>query len=226
MPFDYLPFEFDGQASPEPTKEALAQALLDHEALWIKAAVVYDRFAAAIVEVCESHLRQQAPSLVLKALTWTEALAQRQSCALICELLCAGHWEQQQQLEIKAIQCIFKLCSPQNSSFQHALKYAFDRACAQPNLALSQLVYQAWPLQQSLIPCQPLLYLILSQSPSWGRDIGQRLALYYQEDCVTIVAYLATLKEENKKELRLALEKHLKRIFAIKKWVQCRELLK
>jgi hypothetical protein len=222
---DYLPFEFEGQKSPAPTLDALEQALQNHESLWIRAAVVYDRFTEAIYALIESYLQSNDTIKLDRAFQWTIATAQRKACPLICDALCEGKWQEDIEMEYRAIQCVFTLCSAQNIYFKRVFDYGFIRATAQQNLKISKLIYQALPLQNPIIPLKPILMLILKEDPSWGIDLGQRLALYYLDDCLEIVEFLSSLPKENKKPLALSLEKHLKRILAIKKWVYCRSLL-
>lgn len=94
-------------------------------------------------------------------------------------------------------------------------------------LAHGELRLEAW---RGLADQDPAVLLphvadLLRQDPALAEPVATRFALVHTDHAEAVCAEVAGLPEATRRAFAQALEKHLKRIFQVKRWVVCRRVL-
>lgn len=236
---DYEPFIFEGIHAPKPDINQLILALQENEALWIRAAIVHPKFAKAIAILSENDLSSEDETQILKSFQRIKALQLRYLLKHVITKLCQGDWQTQRvqaqakvtistKIEREAFALLTSLYPAHHSSMEKAIDWAWQKIKAEPKqeIELMLMLWKIWPLDRDVLIWQPYISYMIQHDPLWGSEIAQRLALYYQEDCLKMVDSLEPMQSDRLMPFKETLEKHLRRIFAIKLWVHCREILK
>ncbi|MEZ4472419.1 MAG: hypothetical protein R3F60_16820 [bacterium] len=83
----------------------------------------------------------------------------------------------------------------------------------------------AWKVADAPAAILPHLAALLTEHPALAGEAGTRFALLFGEHCEAAAAAVAPLPAPTREAFAAALEKHLLRVHAVKRWVACRRLL-
>ena len=208
-----------------PSAPDLDAALLD----WrlrpevVRAAVVHADLAEVVSARLPGLLASGQPRAQAAALAVAHGLCARSLTDTVCEALPAltgvrDPLDPEQTLAHRALYFLIEIARPSHQAAQRAIRAAM----AEPGLRIV-----AWgalgnaPASASL----PHLFALLDEAPDLAGEVGTRYALVHTESALAASEILATAPLEVRQAYADTLEKHLKRIFAVKKWVVCRRAL-
>lgn len=225
MPEDYRPFEFEGRRTPpaEGLRAALPALVRGPERAWIvRAAVVSAPLADAALEAAESML-DGPPDDKSAALIVAHGLLGRRLVAPLADRMTSDGW-----LGVP------DPAAPRSTLAQQALRFVVDaigprraRPILERAIAVPELRVLAWGALAGEAPdlVLPHLAALLTEAPGLAPDVATRFALVHTARCHEACRAISGLPEPTRRAFGLALEKHLRRIFAIRRWAECRRIL-
>lgn len=207
----YAPFEFEGALVPGP--DGLREGLLDpsDRARLVRAAVVYPPVAMAAIDAARGLL---AGDEVAVGLAVVDALGARM---LLDELVARlPGWSGAEATH--ALELVVRLAPPVDPRRVATLRWA---------MGVPELRIIAWHALGADHPEATLPYLadLLRQAPQLAGAVATRLALVHTEHCLDAARALAELPEATRRAFAADLEKHLKRVFQVRRWAECRRAL-
>lgn len=214
---------FEGR--PLPLPEGLGAALIGADRAWlVRAAVVHGDFARALADAARVSLSARDPRARAAALAVVEALSARAVVGAVIDAVrgAPGDW-----VGVPDVIAGGTLA-------QTALRLAVEswgarRAAdfARWALGVPELRVDAWRALGAEDPhiVLPHLAVLLSEAPALAGEVATRFALVHGEQCVAACDAIAGLPMETRRAFGATLEKHLRRVFAIRRWVECRRAL-
>lgn len=216
--------EFEGRLLP--VGAALRTALGGDRSTrgWlVRAGVVHPPFTALLIEACAELFADDDAARREAALEVAAALNARPLLAALVDALEArpedwvvgaagatpGH---------RALAFVERAAPPRSALRRRALAWAL----AQPALRVAAWRGLGMEHPDLLIPH---LADVLASAPELADPLATRLALVHTDHCEAACRALATAPEDVRRAFAAPLEKHLRRIFAIKKWAVCRRAL-
>lgn len=218
---------FEGRALPDAAAcAALIRAGGDDRAWLVRAAVVHATVADAVVAASEALLTDDDASRGA-ALATLRALASRGSVPAVIEALRAApeRWigaldreDPTRTLAQAALRLAIELAGPRRPAVADALRWA---------IAVPELRLDAWHALGADAPDAVLPHLgaLLQATPALAEAVATRFALVHTERCEDACHAIAALPETTRRAFAAPLEKHLRRISAIRRWVGCRRIL-
>lgn len=222
----YTPFLFEGHQIP--TREALADALLDDRRRpWlVRAAVENAGLADAVDEIAIGLLASDDPHARGVALQLGRALMTRALISAVLKALerpeglvgCPDPQQPRQTLAQSAVDYLVEVRPRGHRAIERALRAA---------MAFPELRTRVWDALSGEDPEAMLPHLaeLIEQAPELARAVATRYALVHTEHCEAASEAVIDLSPELKAAFGEALNKHLTRIHAIKRWVACRRIL-
>lgn len=219
------PPTFEGVPWPTDLPAALLDA--DQRARWVRAAVVHASFAGDVITACTAMLAAEAPEARSVAIQVGRALLARALTTPLAAAILADDpafaatpdpgrpgWT----LAQSALALVAEVASPGHREARAALRHALGRP---------DLMALAWRVvggedADAVLPHLPEL---LRTHPELADEVGTRFALLFTDRCEEAAQAAAGLPEATRRALGAALEKHLLRIHAVKRWVACRRAL-
>lgn len=224
----YLPFEFEGRPAPEPARLGLALADDADRARLVRAAVVHAPFAAAVLDACRALLTAETPRDRAAAVHVAHALGARPLVDPVCAALAEAPdgfvgvpdplGPDGATLALTALRFLIEVALPDHPGTRRALRDA---------MAIDELRVEAWHALGARDPeaVLPHLGALLTQAPRLAGAVATRFALVHTPHVEAAARAVAPLPEETRRAFAADLEKHLRRIFAIRRWVTCRRIL-
>lgn len=213
-------------AAPEPADPtaALAARLTTDRAALIRAAVVDPALADAVTAAALTHLTAPAPQRAA-ALQALRALAARGAVPALIAALRAhpADWlaipdpeNPPRTLAQTALHLALTLAGPHRLT--DTLRWA---------LTIPELAPDAWHALGADDPdaVLPHLAALLTAAPALAPAVATRFALVHTPRCEDACRALAPLPEATRRAFAATLEKHLRRVAAIRRWITCRRLL-
>lgn len=226
----YAQFEFEG--APVPPPSALAEALLDpaDRARLVRAGVVVADFADALLAAAAALLVDRRPEARGVAIQLGLALYARGLVPAVGAALAERPGDfvgipdptdagvPARTLAQSALAFVVRAATPGSA----AARAALERALAEPELRV-----QAWDALGAVAPeaVIPSLGALLTQAPELAERVATRFALVHTPLCEAACRAIVDLPEPTRRAFAESLEKHLKRIFSIRQWVACRQIL-
>ncbi len=216
--------EFEGRLLPVgPALRAAVCGEAATRAWLVRAGVVHPPFTALLLDVAGDLFAAPEAEARAAALEVAAALNARPLLARLVEALEArpaewldgpagatpGH---------RALAFVERAAPPRSALRRRALTWALE----QPALRLAAWRGLGMEHPDLLIPH---LADVLAAAPDLADPLATRLALVHTDHCEAACRALADAPEELRRAFAGPLEKHLRRIFAIKKWVTCRQAL-
>lgn len=216
--------EFEGRLLP--VGAALRTAIGGDRATraWlVRAGVVHPPFTTLLLEACGALFADPDAAQRAAALEVAAALNARPLLAALVDALedRPGDWlvdEAGATLGHRALAFVERAAPPRSALRRRALAWALE----QPALRLAAWRGLGMEHPDLLIPH---LAEVLRAAPELADPLATRLALVHTEHCEAACRALAAAPEDLRRDFAAPLEKHLRRIFAIKKWVACRQAL-
>ncbi len=214
---------------PLPAGDALRAALCDPAARprLVRAAVVDAAFAAEVDGWVPALLADPDPQARGAALLLAQALCGRHHAARISAALrddaaalvgIADPAQPGQTLALSALRYLVSIPGPRHRAARPGI---------QASLAHPELRVEAWRAMADDEPeaVLPHVAALLRAAPELADPVATRFALVHTAHVEAAAAEVAGLPEATRRAFGAALEKHLKRIFAVKRWVACRRIL-
>ncbi|MCB9538840.1 MAG: hypothetical protein H6704_21610 [Myxococcales bacterium] len=216
--------DFEGRTLP--VGSALRAALCGDgptRAWLVRAAVVHPPFTALLMDTAGALFADADADARAAALEVAAALNARPLLARLVDALEArpedwltgppgatpGH---------RALAFVERAAPPRSALRRRALAWALT----QPALQLAAWRGLGMEHPDLLVPHLPD---VLAAAPELADPLATRLALVHTDHCEAACRALAPAPEDLRRAFAAPLEKHLRRIFAIKKWVACRRAL-
>lgn len=220
-----MSIEFEGRLVPDDLLAAMISA--DTRPWLVRAAVCHPQLAAEIGILCEQVLTDDtASSKALGASIQTaHALMIRRLTPLIAAGIETGRWRERADptqpgasLLRSALACIVDIARPDAETARRAIRHC---------LTVHSLRAHAWRATQpsDIEAILKNLTPLLQEAPALAPEVATRLALLHPERCLEAAHCVAALEIGTRRAFADALEKQLKRVFAIKRWVECRRAL-
>ena len=220
----------DFEGAPLPAGEALRSALCGdpaERAHLVRAAVVDVEWAGAVIEACETLIEAREPRAVAAALAVSTALVARGLVPLVAQTLMEHRDEwvsipdpiaPDQSLAATALDFLAKAALPRDARVIDVFVWALD---------VESLCRVAWRrlgqrAPEDLIPMLPKL---LSLAPDLADEVGTVFALVHGELVIDAARAIAPMDPAVRDPVAAAMEKHLYRIRAVRRWVACRRAL-
>lgn len=214
---------FEGR--PLPDADALGSVLVGDDRAWlVRASVVHVDYAERVVAAAVGLLGDPDPRARAAALAVIRALAARGAVGAVVDAVRAApdDW-------VGVVDGI-----EGGTLAQGALRLAVElwgvrRAgdFARWALAVPELRVEAWRALGAEEPeiVLPHLAALLSEDPTLAGEVATRFALVHGEHCIAACHAIAGLPLTTRRAFGATLEKHLRRVFAIRRWVECRQVL-
>ncbi|MCB9547217.1 MAG: hypothetical protein H6706_15405 [Myxococcales bacterium] len=218
----------DFEGAPLPAGDALAQALQGDaasRARLVRAAVVHAPFAAAVVATCQALFADGAPRPRGAAIHAAHALLARALIGPLAEAVAADAlvgvadpFQPGRSLAYSALLYLAEVAPPWDARARAALAHGLSQPELRP---------LAWRVIGADAPeaVLPHLGALLTEQPALADEVGTRFALLFPTHCEAAAAAVAPLPLATREAFAAALEKHLLRVHAVKRWVACRRLL-
>lgn len=214
---------FEGRPLPEP--DALGPALVGDDRGWlVRAAVVHADHAERLVEAAVGVLGDPDRRARAAALAVIRALGARGAVGAVVDAARAAPDEwvgvpddiEGGTLAQGALRLTVELWGPRRAG-------DFARWA----LAVPKLRVGAWRALGAEDPeiVLPHLGALLSEAPALADEVATRFALVHGEHCLAACHAIAGLPLATRRAFGVTLEKHLRRVFAIRRWVECRQVL-
>ncbi len=216
-PPEFPPFEFEGRLAPGSSELGEALGVEADRAWLVRAAVVYPPVADAVARSCERWLREEDASRWRLALELVGALGVRSLVDCLAERLPAFAADDV-AVARDALTLVVALASPGRASRRETLRWA---------LGTPELRVLAWGALGADDPEAVLPHLgeLLRQAPELAGEVGRRFALIHTPHCHDAARAVASLPEATRRAFAAELEKHLRRVFQIRRWAECRRIL-
>jgi hypothetical protein len=212
---------FEGKALP--AGPALAEALRGEARAWLVRAAVSDAaFADAVLAAADGLLAGDAPAV---ALHLYRALAARTRLAHVAAAFTA---------DPPRFVGVPDALAPGRTLAQTALAFVADvaprahpaRELLRRAMAVPELRREAWQaLADDGEGPLPHLADLIREHPQLAGPVATRYALVHTPLCEAAARAAAALPDEPKRAFGAALQKHLMRIHAVRRWVECRRIL-
>ncbi len=219
-------FTYEGRPVPPDAREALLGDAATRA--WIvRAAVAHPGVAAAVVAAAVSLLDDPAAGARAAALLALRALSARPQVSAVCDAFFAAP---------AAFVGVADPLAPGRTLAQSALAFvtgaaprthAGARDLLRRGLAIAELRAEAWRALAADDGESPLPHLadLLREHPRLAGPVATQYALVHTALCERAAQAVADLPDEPKRAFAAALQKHLLRIHAVKRWVACRRAL-
>lgn len=216
--------EFEG--APLPTAAELPLALVEGDRpRLVRAAVVHAFFAGQVITACTAMLDDPRPGGRGTALQVGHALQARAMADAVAAKILSDSKDfygvpdpvgRHGSLAAAAVAFLAEVPSPGHAQARLALRQA---------LAHPELAPLAWKVVVEPDAILPHLATLLITRPDLAAEAGTRFALLATDRCEEAATVVASLPEGTRRAFAAALEKHLLRIHAVKRWVHCRRIL-
>lgn len=123
-----------------------------------------------------------------------------------------------------ALKVLFELIPRRHPAYMLALKWGLEALKQEPTLCF--LIWEAWPVEDSLLPLSDYYSLLCDQDPSIQEALAIRIALFHPSEALEICDVFKRNTALDIQPFTHALHKQLMRVKQVKLWVQCRERLK
>lgn len=219
------PIMFEGRPVPADLLAALESA---QSRPWlVRAAVCHPELAEQIEARCAVVLASvdARPRAVGASVQAAHALMLRRLASTIADGVLQARWTDQadptqpgRTLMHSALGCLVDISRPDDLRVRGAVRHC---------LGVPGLRAAAWratrpsdidTIIEAVVP-------LLAEAPALAEEVATRLALLHPERCLDAAERLATADLSTRTAFAGALEKHLKRVFSIKRWVACRRAL-
>ena len=190
----------------------------------MRAAVTDPRVAARVERACAAAI-PQSPARAGAAIQTAHALMLRRLVKPVAERALTGVWDTAPDPT-----------QPGRSLIASALGFTVD--VGRPNLAQGRALVQrcltvpglrgrAWQatLPEDIDAVIRALPPLLEEAPALAGAVATRLALLHPDRCLEASESLARAPLPIRQAFAADLEKHLKRVFSVKRWVECRRAL-
>ena len=215
---------FEGR--PLPAEAKVIDALCDaaERGRLVRAAVTDPRFAADIERACVAAF-SSTPLRAGAAIQTAHALMLRRLVSPVAERALTGVWDD-----------VPDPTQPGRRLIASALGFTVDvgrpnlsaaRALVQRCLTVPGLRGRAWQatLPDDIDAVILALPSLLDEAPALAGAVATRLALLHPDRCLEAAHLLASAPLALRQAFAADLEKHLKRVFSVKRWVECRRAL-
>jgi hypothetical protein len=218
------------EGAPLPVEGLLVDALtaVAERGRLVRASVTYPAFAAVVERACGAAIAATHLETGLRAgaaIQTAHALMLRRLVAPIAERALTGDWDEMpdptqpgNRLVASALAFIVDVARPNQ---------AVARALVQRCLEVPGLRGRAWQatLPDDVDAVVLALPAVLAEAPSLAGAVATRLALLHPDRCLEAAQLLASAPLPVRQAFAADLEKHLKRVFSVKRWVACRRAL-
>lgn len=218
------PQNFEG--APLPSEAAVADALTDvaERGRLVRAAVTDPAFAAIVERSCLL-VFDSTPLRAAAAIQAAHALMLRRLTAPVARRALTGVWD-----------AVPDPTQPGKHIIASALGFIVDvarpnqpvaRALVRRCLQVPGLRGRAWQatLPDDIDAVVPAVPAVLAEAPALAGAVATRLALLHPDRCLEVAHLLAASPLPVRRAFAADLEKHLKRVFSVKRWVECRRVL-
>lgn len=221
----YHRFEHEGRLTPPAARltAALPALVRGVDRPWlIRAAVVSAPLAEAALDCAES-LLDGDPVDKSAALAVARALLGRRLVGPVTARLATEGWRG-----------VPDPAAPSSTLAQQALRFVLEavgprraRAALEDAIAVPELRVEAWGALagEAADLVLPHLAELLTEAPDLAADVATRFALVHTDRCRDACRAISALPESTRRDFAAALEKHLRRIFQIRMWAECRRIL-
>lgn len=225
--------QFEGR--PLPAVDELADHLIASdrgERAWlVRAAVVHGPLAGALTSVARAMLADPRPRARAAAIEVAEALLLRSLVGPLAAELRAdpgradARWlgvpdplAPERSLARAAFEFVLLAAPRGRADVQGLIRWA---------MAVPELRVPAWHALGNEAPeaVLPHLGALLIEAPELAEAVATRFALVHTEHCHDAARAVAPLPEATRRAFADALSKHLKRIFSVRRWAECRRIL-
>ncbi len=218
--------EYEGV--PLPPESELPTALVgpDRPRL-VRAAVVHAFFAHQVINACTAMLADERGEWRGTAIRVGHGLLARALAEPLAAVILSDSKDfydvldpvgRHGTLAESAVAFLAEVPSAGHPGARAALRHAMGRPALAP---------LAWKVVGGEDPdaVLPHLAALLTAHPGLAAEAGTRFALLFSDRCEEATTQVAGLPEATRRVFGAALEKHLLRIHAVKRWVQCRRIL-
>lgn len=221
----YHPFEHEGRQTPPAARlaDALPALVRGADRPWlVRAAVVSASLADAALDCAEAMLDGDAVDKSA-ALAVARSLLGRRLVGPVTARLVTEGWRG-----------VPDPASPSSTLAQQGLRFVIEavgprraRAALEQAIAVPELRIEAWGALagEAAEPVLPHLAELLTEAPGLAADVATRFALVHTARCRDACRAIKGLPEATRRDFAAALEKHLRRIFEIRMWAECRRIL-
>jgi hypothetical protein len=219
-------FTYEGRPVPPDLREALLGDA-PTRAWIVRAAVAHPGLADALLAEAAALVAEPEPLARAVGVQVLRALAARPRVGAVCDAFAAAP-----ERFVGVPDPLF----PERTLAQSALAFVTEaaprthagaRALLRRGLGVPELRVEAWRALAADDGESPLPHLadLIRQHPQLAGPVATQYALVHTALCERAAHAVADLPDEPKRAFAAALQKHLLRIHAVKRWVACRRVL-